>query len=58
MSAEEVAQRIVKAIVSRKSYLYMSFDGKMLFWLNKFFPLLMDKLVFNKVSKEKDSPFK
>lgn len=58
MSAEEVAQRIVKAVKSRKSYLYMSFDGKMLFWLNKFFPLLMDKLVFNKVSKEKDSPFK
>jgi len=58
MSAEEVAQRIIKAINLRKSYVYMSFEGKMLFWINKFFPLLMDKIVFNKVSKEKDSPFK
>jgi short-subunit dehydrogenase len=58
MSAEEVASKIVNGVNARKSYLYMSFEGKMLFWLNKFFPLLMDKIVFNKVSKEKDSPFK
>lgn len=58
MSAEEVANKIIIAVEKRKSYLYMSMEGKLLFWLNKFFPLIMDKIVFNKVSKEKDSPFK
>jgi short-subunit dehydrogenase len=58
MSSEQVALSIFKAILKEKSYIYMTFEGKMLLWLNKFFPLLMDKIVYNKVSKEKDSPFK
>lgn len=58
MSAEDVAKTIFKAVQNQKSYVYMTFEGIMLLWLNKFFPLMMDKIVYNKVSKEKDSPFK
>jgi short-subunit dehydrogenase len=58
MSAEEVAARIVNGVNARKSYLYMSFEGKMLFWLNKFFPKWVDKLVFDHVRQERDSPLK
>ncbi len=57
MPAEKVAQLIFKGIEKRKKYLYLSFEGKILLFLNKWFPLLMDKIVYNKVSKEKDSPF-
>jgi len=57
MSAEKVATNIIAAIEKRKSYTYMSLEGKMLYYLNKFFPLLMDKIVYNKVSKETNSPF-
>jgi dehydrogenase/reductase SDR family member 7B len=57
MSAEQVAKAIYKAVDKKQSYLYLTSEGKLLLWLNKFFPLLMDKIVFNKVSKEKDSPF-
>jgi short-subunit dehydrogenase len=58
MSAEQVAIEIYKAVEKKRAYLYLTTEGKLLLWLNKFFPLMMDKIVYNKVSKEKDSPFK
>lgn len=58
MSAEEVAEHIFKAIAKRKNYLYLTFQGKMTVFLSKFFSGLLDKLVYNTVAKEKDSPFK
>jgi short-subunit dehydrogenase len=58
MPAEVVAEEIFKAINKQKSYLYLSFQGKATLFLSKFFPRLLDKLVYNTVAKEKDSPFK
>ncbi len=58
MSAEKVATEIFKAINKQRSYLYLSFQGKATLFLSKFFPSLLDKLVYNTVAKEKDSPFK
>lgn len=58
MSAEEVAARIVKAVKKRKRTLILTSQGKLTVWLNKFFPAMMDKLVYNHMAKEPDSPFK
>ncbi len=58
MSPEEVALHIVKAIDKRKKILILTSQGKLTVWLNKFFPSFMDKMVYNHMSKEVDSPFK
>lgn len=58
MSAEEVAQHILKATAKRKKYLVLTSLGKLTVWLNRFFPSFMDGMVYNSVAKEKDSPFK
>ncbi len=57
MTAEKVADEILKGILKRKKTLILSTQGKMVVFLNKFFPRLMDRLVFSKISKETDSPF-
>ena len=57
MSAEEVAECIVFAIIKRRDTLVLTFQGRLLVFLNKFFPNLVDRLVFNNLSKEKNSPF-
>lgn len=58
MSSEEVASRIRKAVDKRKRSLILTTQGKMTVLLNKFFPKYMDKLVYNHMAKEPDSPFK
>ncbi len=57
MSAEEVAKRILDGVEKRKNTLIMTFNGKVTVLLNKFFPKLVDKLVYNHMSKEPNSPF-
>ncbi len=58
MQPMQVADAIFKAIDKRKNYLYLTFQGKVTVFLSKFFPKLLDKLVYKTVAKEKDSPFK
>jgi dehydrogenase/reductase SDR family protein 7B len=58
MSAEEVALSIYKAVKQRKRDLVLTTQGKSTILLKKFFPGLVDKVVFNHISKEKDSPLK
>jgi short-subunit dehydrogenase len=58
MSAEEVADRILEATIKRKRDLVMTTQGKLAVWVNKLFPSLADKLVYNVMAKEKDSPLK
>jgi short-subunit dehydrogenase len=58
MTAEEVAEYILRAIQKRKRYLYLTFQGKLVVFLSKFFSKFLDKMVYNTVAKEKDSPFK
>ncbi len=57
MSAEEVAIHILKAIKKRKPELILTMQGKLTVWLNKFFPEWVDKMVYNHMAKEPDSPF-
>lgn len=58
MTSEEVAKHIVNAIAKRKRELILTTQGKLTVLLNKFFPKLMDKMVYNHMAKEADSPFK
>ncbi|MGM0565780.1 MAG: SDR family oxidoreductase [Bacteroidota bacterium] len=59
MTSEEVAQKIVKAVDKRKRSLILTFmEGKLTVFLNKFFPKTMDKLIYNQMAKEPDSPLK
>lgn len=58
MSAEEVALKIYKAVIRRKRDLVLTKEGKLTVWLNKFFPSMMDKVVYDHMAKEPDSPFK
>ncbi|HOY49667.1 MAG TPA: SDR family oxidoreductase [Flavobacteriales bacterium] len=58
MSAAEVSREIFKAVKKRKSYMILSSTAILSFWLNKFFPALVDRLVFKHVFEEKDSPLK
>jgi short-subunit dehydrogenase len=59
MSAAECADHIYKAVVKRKRHLILTFiEGKFTVFLNKFFPSLLDKLAYNHMAKEPDSPFK
>jgi short-subunit dehydrogenase len=57
MQPEEVATRILDGIDNRKNKLVMTVNGKLTVFLNKFFPSLVDNLVYNHMSKEPDSPF-
>jgi short-subunit dehydrogenase len=56
MSAEEVAFEIRKAYEAQKKTLVLTFQGKLTVFLNKWINSLMDKLVYNTLKKEKDSP--
>lgn len=58
MTAEEVANRILKATQKRQREVIMTSQGKLTVFLNKWLPALTDKLVYNVMAKEKDSPFK
>ena len=57
MSSEAVAVHMINAIKSKKNNQVLTVNGKLTVSLNKFFPRLVDKLVFNHMSKEPDSPF-
>jgi short-subunit dehydrogenase len=59
MSAEAVANYIFKALKNKKRRLVLTGQGKLTVFLNKWLPAaLMDKLVFNSLAKEADSPLK
>ncbi len=58
MSAEEVAERTYRAMRKRKRDLVLTSQGKLAVFLNKWMPGKMDKIVYNVMAKEPDSPFK
>jgi short-subunit dehydrogenase len=58
MSAEEVAKRIAEAYESKKKTLVLTFQGKLTVFLNKWMNGFLDKMVYNTLKKEKDSPLK
>ena len=59
MSAETCAYAIAEAVRKRKRSLILTFvEGKLSVFLGKFFPSLLDKLTFNHMAKESNSPVK
>lgn len=58
MSSEEVAKHILKAVKNRDRDMVLTLQGKMVVFLNKWLPKLTDKLTYNALAKEKDSPLK
>lgn len=58
MSAEACAAIILNGIEKRKRTIVMTLQGKLAVWVNKLFPKLADKLVFNHFLKENDSPLR
>lgn len=58
MSAEECAQHVYRATVKRKRTLVLTTQGKFAVLLNKWFPSLADKLVYNVMAKEANAPIK
>ncbi|GGK56804.1 SDR family oxidoreductase [Rufibacter glacialis] len=58
MTSEEVAHLILEGTRKRKRELVMTGQGKLTVFLSKWLPGLTDKLVYNHMKKEADSPFK
>jgi dehydrogenase/reductase SDR family member 7B len=58
MPAEQVAKLILKATIKRKRELIITFQGKLVVFLNKWFPSMMDNVVYKHMAKEPNSPFK
>ncbi|MEM6523105.1 MAG: SDR family oxidoreductase [Bacteroidota bacterium] len=56
MTAEECARHIYKATVKRKKHLVLTTQGKFTVFMNKWLPGLTDRLVYNVMAKEADSP--
>lgn len=56
MTAEQVASYIIRGIEKRKRTLILTTQGKLTVWLYKFFPKLTDKLIYNHMKKEPNSP--
>ncbi len=57
MSAEEVAEIIVKASINRERDIILTMKGKLAVWLYSRFPSFTDKLIYNEMAREPDSPF-
>jgi dehydrogenase/reductase SDR family member 7B len=57
MQPDEVATIVFQALAKRKPYAVMTLQGKFVVWLNKWFPIFTDKLVYKTMAKEPGSPF-
>ncbi len=58
MTSEEVANIIMKDTAKRKRLCLMEFDGRATHLVKKFFPKFLDKMFYNAMAKEPDSPLK
>ncbi len=56
MTAQEVANHILNGVEKRKRTLVLTTEGKLAVFLSKLFPKFIEKQVFNKMSKEPNSP--
>ena len=57
MSAKKVAEYIFNAVKKRQYSLVLTFNGKITVFLNKIIPKVVDRLVYNHLKKEPNSPF-
>lgn len=58
MTAEQCAGIIMAGVAKRKRSVVMTTQGKLTVWINKLFPSLADKLVYDHFLNEPDSPLK
>jgi short-subunit dehydrogenase len=58
MSSEEVAQHIYKGVIKRKRLIVLTLQGKLAVILRKFFPGIIDKIEYDMMKKEPNSPLK
>ena len=54
---QEIAKLILRGVIKRKSFIVHSPTGISMFWLKKFVPRLVDKLIHNSLKKEEGAPF-
>jgi short-subunit dehydrogenase len=57
MTAEEVARKVYLATLKRRRVLIFTLQGKLVRWISYLMPGLADKLVYNAMANEPDSPF-
>ena len=55
---QQVALDILQAIRHRKDFMLTNKQGKLIYWLNKFFPRMIEKRIHNVIAKEPNSPIK
>ncbi|MFI3279104.1 MAG: SDR family oxidoreductase [Rikenellaceae bacterium] len=58
MTSEQVANIIMRDTAKRKRLCLMEFDGRATHLVKKFFPKFLDKMFYNAMAKEPDSPLK
>jgi len=58
MSAEAVAQHMIRGIRKRKAQVVLTLQGKAVVWINKFFPRFVDRMEYKVMAQEPDSPLK
>ncbi len=58
MSSEQVAKHIYTAIHKRKNKIVLTTEGKVVNLVSKVFPRILNKMVYNNLAQEPDSPFK
>lgn len=56
MSAEAVANEVAKALTKRKRDITLTRDGKLIVWLYKRLPAVADKILYQEMAKEVNSP--
>ena len=56
--AEDVARDILQAIRDRKDFMLHNKQGKLIFWMNKFFPRLLERKIHKAIAAEPNSPIK
>jgi len=56
MSSEEVANHVFNGVVQRKREVVLTAQGKLAALLRKFLPSIVDKMVFDALAKEPNSP--
>ncbi len=58
MTAEECAEHIYRATVRRRRTLVLTLQGKFVVFLNKWLPGITDRLVYNTMKKEANTPIR
>lgn len=58
MSSEECAKHLLKGIKKRKAQVVLTTTGRLVVLINKFFPRLVDRLEYNFMKREPDSPLR